>query len=228
MRASGFLTVFCLLMPASVLADEAANGLTLTGYGEVRQAPDLARFTFEVVRQGTDAAALKQDVDRVTAAVVKLAESQGVARADITAAVINVRPEYRYVDGRSVLEGVNVSRTVRVDLRNLEKYGAISNGAIEAGVNQITGVELDLADRSGFEQRALDAAVDQGTAEAAHVAARLGMKLGRVLEVRIDDTGHVGMPVVGRHAMSEKADDFRPGELVIARQVRLRYELIVP
>jgi hypothetical protein len=31
MRASGFLTVFCLLMPASVLADEAANGLTLTG-----------------------------------------------------------------------------------------------------------------------------------------------------------------------------------------------------
>jgi len=33
---------------------------------------------------------------------------------------------------------------------------------------------------------------------------------------------------MGRLAMSEKADDFRPGELVIERQVRLRYELVVP
>ena len=228
MRARYLMAACFLLLPIGVAADDAATGLTLTGRGEVREEPDLARFTFEVLRQGTDAAALKREVDRVTAAVIALAEAQGVARKDITAAVINVRPEYRYVDGRSVLEGVNVSRTVKVDLRNLENYGALSNGAIEAGVNQIAGVELDLADRAGLERRALDAAIDKGSTEAAHVAARLGLKLGRVLEAAVDDTGNVGIPTMGRLAMSEKADDFRPGELVIERQVRLRYELVVP
>jgi hypothetical protein len=219
--------VAALLALAATAAaqDEPRNGLHVTGHGAVTQEPDVARFTFEVVRQGNDAAALKREVDRITAAVVALAEGLGVARADVTAAVIEVRPEYRYVDGRSLLEGVNVSRTIAVKLRDLERYGDLSTGAVDAGVNQILGVSLDVDDRHAIERKALDAAIADAAGEAAHVAGELGMKLGRVLEVHVDEDMPVAMPMVGALAMREKTDDFRPGVIEVTRSVRLRYEL---
>jgi hypothetical protein len=221
--------VAALAFGASAGADPA-NGLSVTGRGEISREPDLARFTFEVVRQGTDAAALKQDVDKVTGAVVALAEKLGVARDAITAAIVQVRPEYRYVDGRSTLEGVNVSRTIRVDLKDLRRYGDLTDGAIAAGVNQLQNVELDFADRAALERQALDAAIDQAKNEAEHVASRLGMKLGRVLDAQVQDTGGpiMPMPLGLARQKAAAADDFRPGTLRVERQIQIRYELVVP
>ena len=126
MRASiVFLCLLASLAVGGAARADSRSGLSVTGHGEVSKEPDLARFTFEVVRQGTDTVALKRDVDNVTGAVVALAEKLGVKRDDITAAVIQVRPEYRFLDGRSVMEGVNVSRTVRVELKDLSRYPAI-------------------------------------------------------------------------------------------------------
>jgi uncharacterized protein YggE len=230
MRASiAWLCIVLGLGFGSAALADTPSGLYVTGRGEVTKEPDLARFTFEVVRQGTDATALKQDVDRVTGVVVALAEKLGVKRDDITAAVIQVRPEYRYLDGRSVLEGINVSRTVRVTLKDLRHYGELTDGAIAAGVNQLQNVELDFADRTGLEQQALDAAIDHAKDEAAHVAGRLSMKLGRVLEVQLQDTGG-GAPIPLGMAAAKVADanTFRPGSLRVERQVQVRYELVVP
>lgn len=230
MRASiAWLCVVVGLGIGNIAVAEAPSGLHVTGHGDVTKEPDLARFTFEVVRQGTDATALKQDVDRVTGAVVTLAEKLGVTRDDITAAVIQVRPEYRFLDGRSVLEGVNVSRTVRVTLKDLGHYGDLTDGAIAAGINQLQNIELDFADRSALERQALDSAIDHAKDEAAHVAQRLGMKLGRVLEVQLQDNGGaMPMPLGMAAAKMSDAGTFRPGSLRVERQVQVRYELVVP
>ncbi len=220
------IAVVCaLMMTAAALAD-SSSGIHVTGRGASEIEPDMARFTFEIVRQGSDAVALKREVDGATAAVIALAEKHGVARDDITAAVIQVRPEYRYVDGRSVLEGVVVSRTVRVELTNLTHYGALTNGAIAAGVNQIQGVELDVRDRAILERAALELAIDRARIEAQFVAGELDMAVGRALQVTVHDTGSSPMPLASRMAMSKEADDFRPGTLTIERAVDVRFELV--
>jgi uncharacterized protein len=231
MRTSfAWLCCVAALTFSGVAWADAANGLSITGRGEITREPDLARFTFEVVRQGTDASALKQEVDKVTGAVVALAEKLGVARDAITAAIVQIRPEYRYVDGRSTLEGVNVSRTIRVDLKDLRRYGDLTDGAIAAGVNQLQNVELDFADRTALERQALDAAIDQAKNEAEHVASRLGMRLGRVLDALVQDTGGpiMPMPLGMARQKAAAADDFRPGTLRVERQIQVRYELVVP
>jgi uncharacterized protein YggE len=221
-KAAIGVLVFVLALPAT--AGDAANGLTLTGRGTVTRAPDVARFTFEVLRQGSDAAAQKREVDKVTAAVISLTQRLGIARDDVTAAVISVRPEYRYVDGRALLEGVSVGRTIAVTLRSLERYGDLTTGVVDAGVNQILGVTLDLADRAAVEREALDAAIANAAAEAAHVAAKLGLTLGRVLEVQIEDEGGASLPMIGA-MMRDSGADFRPGTIEVSRRARLRYEL---
>ncbi len=226
MRTIGVAMICSVLWLSAPAVAENGSGISVTGRGAAEVTPDLARFAFEVVRQGSDAAPLKRDVDRVTAQVVALAEKLGVARADITAAVIQVRPEYRYVDGRSVLEGVHVSRTVQVTLKNLEHYAALSDGAIGAGVNSLQSVELDVQARRDLEQAALESAVEQARADARSVANRLGLVVGRALEVTVHDQGGGVAPVPMRMAMAEKSDDFRPGTLKIERQVSVRFELV--
>lgn len=227
MRRTCLAILFGVLWVSMPAAAENGNGIRVTGRGAAEVTPDMARFSFEIVRQGRDASALKRDVDGVTAAVVALAEELGVARADINSAVIQVRPEYRYVDGRSVLEGVSASRTVQVTLTNLEHYAALSDGAIAAGVNHLQSVELDVRARSEFERAALESAVEQARADARSVANRLGLAVGRALEVTVHDQGGGVVPVPMQMAMAEKSSDFRPGTLKIERQVSVRFELIL-
>ncbi len=117
-----------------------------------------------------------------------------------------------------------------MDLKDLRRFGELTDGAIAAGVNQLQNVELDFADRSGLERLALDAAIDQAKNEAEHVADRLGMRLGRVLDAQLLDSGAPAMPMpLGMvRQKSAAADDFRPGTLRVERQVQIRYELVVP
>ncbi len=219
------LALCATMLCFNAMADGSA-GIQVTGRGTTEVEPDMARFTFEIVRQGNDAVALKREVDAATARVVALAEKHGVAKASITAAAVQVRPEYRYSDGRSILEGVHVSRTVRIELEDLTHYGAITNGVIAAGVNQIQGVELDVKDRSALERAALQAAVDRALDEARFIAGRLGMSVGRAIEVSVIDSGGPVVPYPARMAMSKEADNFRPGTLSVERAVAVRFELI--
>lgn len=220
------IVVACSLMMTAAAFADGSSGIHVTGRGASEIEPDMARFTFEIVRQGSDAVALKREVDGATAAVIALAEKHGVARGDITAAVIQVRPEYRYVDGRSVLEGVVVSRTVRVELTNLTHYGALTNGAIAAGVNQINEVDLDVKDREALERAALERAIDHARTEGQYVARKLGMTLGRALQVTVDGAG--GGPILfsAGFMKSRESDSFRPGTLTIERTVAVRFELV--
>jgi uncharacterized protein YggE len=103
----------------------------------------------------------------------------------------------------------------------------LTNGAIAAGVNQIQGVELDVADRGRLERTALEAAVDRAQADATLVAAKLGMQVGRALEVSVVSGGG-DVPQFARMAMEKTGDSFRPGTMSIQREVNVRFELIAP
>ena len=211
------------------LAD-TPSGLYVTGRGEVDQRAGSRALHVRSRAAGDRCAALKQDVDRVTGAVVALAEKLGVKRDDITAAVIQVRPEYRYLDGRSVLEGINVSRTVRVDLKDLRRYGELTDGAIAAGVNQMQNVELDFADRTALEQQALDAAIDRRKGRSR--ARRRAPGHEARTRARSAVAGHrrrrADSAWEWRPPKSPTQIAFRPGSLRVERQVQVRYELVVP
>jgi len=209
---------------AANVAAEDARGIHVTGFAEVLVEPDMAHITFEIVRQGQDAKALSQEVDDVTAAVVKLAESVKVARKDITTAVVQVTPEYRMNAGRSILDGVSVRRTVRVELSDLARYEALLEGALEAGVNTISGIELDLSDRDTLEREAVKAAIEDAIREAGFAAGELGIRVGRVIDVVVHDTGPAFRPMAMARMAAEDSS-FRPGQIAVSRTVSVLFEI---
>jgi uncharacterized protein YggE len=209
-----------------VAAADEARGIHVTGFAEVMVTPDMAHITLELVRQGNDASALTKEVDKATHEVVKLAERLKVKREDITTAVLQVTPNYRYNAGQSILEGVTVQRTVQVDLKNLDVYQQLIDGTLAAGVNSVTNTTLDLVNRDELERQALKAAIDDAIKEAGFTAGELGVRVGRVIDVVVQDTGPIVRPME-MMVMKAQAEDtsFRPGQISVSRTVQILFDI---
>jgi uncharacterized protein len=222
------VVAWAMLFASMAWADNTRTGVAVTGKGQAWVEPDVARFRFDVVRQGGDVAALRRAVDQTVRQVLELAERLQVDERDVTAAVIQVLPNYVYQNGQQFIDGVIVRRHVQINLRNLEHYGELVEGILAAGINQIQSVNLDVAEPQELHRRALDTAIADARREAEHVAAQFGMRLGRVVEIDVDPAPLSPFPTaefaqaradVGGQVMS-------PGRISVERSVRARFALL--
>jgi uncharacterized protein len=214
-----------LLWAGTVLAN-GASGIQVTGRGEAWVEPDVARFQFEVVRQGADASVLKRELDDIVREVLTLADRLQIAERDVTAAAIQVMPNYRHQNGRTFIDGVTVRRNLKVTLRDLDQYQALVDGVLASGINQIHSVELDMAEPGALQRQALDVAIEDALREARHVADQFGMRLGPVVEINVDTRPAQPFPVTERIMMRAVEDSIRPGRISAERTVNARFALL--
>ena len=210
----------------SVAVSQDNQGIHVSGRGEVLVEPDIARFTLQVTRQGRDAAALKKEMDQVTASVLKLTDSAKVPREDVTAAMVQINPNYVRQNNRQVIDGVVANRTINITLRDLDQIGQLMNRALELGINNIGGVQLDTSKRVTLEGQALDLAIDDAKAEAERVAKGFGVRLMGVRNVQV--TGHHNVnPRMARMAMADESggDSFAAGQIVIKRELQATFAI---
>lgn len=217
----------CLSFSAGSFAmNQDQQGIHVAGRGEVLVEPDIARFTLNVTRQGRDAAALKKEMDQITARVLKLTKSVKVDRKDVTAALVQINPNYVRENNRQVIDGVTANRTISITLRDLDKLSELMNDALEIGINNIGGVRLDTSKRVELEGQALDAAIEDAKQEAERVAAGFGVRLLGVRNVQV--TGqHSVNPRMGRMAMAADSggESFAPGQIEIQRDIQATFAI---
>lgn len=224
-RGFGLLPALLLAsLPAMALGDDALTGIHVSGVGEVRVVPDMARLTLEVRREGTDAAQLKTQIDEVTAAVLELAKRLGIPERHVTAAAVNVYPRYRPGGKDSEPNGIVASRTVEVTVDDLGRLGDLINGALERGANGVRSVQLDASNRAELENLALEAAIDDARAEARRMADHFDVDLGPLRDASAGS--HQAQPMLRVTAMEASAparDAFSPGEMTIRRDVQATF-----
>ncbi len=213
------------LWTAPAAADDAVTGIHVSGVGEVRVVPDRARVTLEVRREGSDAAQLKTELDRVAADVLKLAADLGIDKRRVTAAAVNVFPRYRASDHDNEPDGVIASRTLEIRVDDLSRLGELINGALQRGVNGVRDVSLDVSNRSQVEARALDAAIDDAIQQAHRVASRFGVELGPLRDA--STSGRQVPPVMPMAAAARSASQeaFAPGEMTIRQEVQATFAI---
>lgn len=220
----GLFLVQAVVFSEAVMAD-ALQGIHVTGRAEVAVEPDMVRMTLQVSAQADDAVTVKQKIDDVTRAVLKLTDKYKIARRDVTAAVVNLNPNYQYNNNRRTVDGMQGARTISVTLRKLDSYGDFMNAALASGINNISGVVLDTSKRAELEDEALDLAIADARKRAAHVAKQFDVKLGDVINVHVQ-AGHAEPRMM---AMSRSADssggDFSGGELDIRRDVQATFAI---
>ncbi len=215
-----FLSMF---LPLSANASE--NGIRVTGTSKVSVVPDMARFTLAINEQGDNLVSIKSSVDAKTAKVVGLCKKLGVETKDITSSEVSIHPQYNYQTKKFL--GYEVSREIKVTLKDLKNYTALVNGAIESGITTIRNIILDTSKRDELGLKALAAASNSAKTKAMILAKSNGVTLGDVIS--IDESG---VPSERRiYAFKERAvaspnsGAFEPGEISVSATVVVQYSI---
>lgn len=158
--------------------------VSVTGIGRSRVTPD--RFTFSVGVQtmaATVDAAVNENNTR-TANTIAALKRAGATDADIRTSNFAIWPQQNYVEGKMpTIVGYQVSNNISVTRSNIGEAGKLLQVAINAGVNQSSGLQFEVSDPAKGRDQGLRAAFDDARAKAALLASAAGRSLGRALTV---------------------------------------------
>jgi uncharacterized protein YggE len=209
-----------------------AGGITVVGEGTVRIKPDVARAQIGVeVMMDSVKAASEANKERLEAVLTALQE-QGIAETDIQTSGFSVYAERFGPEGPLPEDQINyrVSNNVNVTVRDLDTLGAVLDAAIEAGANNIYGVEFSLDDPTTVESQARQSAVADAEAKATELAELTGVTLGNVVSVS-EVIGNGGGYYASNFNVADRAmggggaTPISPGELELVMQLQVTYAI---
>ncbi|MBW6422930.1 SIMPL domain-containing protein [Rhizobium sp. XQZ8] len=163
--------------------------INVAGEGDASVAPDMAVLTLAVVRNGKTAADALSANSAAMNEVLPALKSGGIAERDIQTSNFSIYPQYRHNEPKNgVMEppqivGYEVSNTLTLRVRDLEKLGAIIDQSVKLGVNQGGQIVFTNDDPSKTMAEARKAAVADALARAKTLTEAAGVKLGRILEI---------------------------------------------
>jgi uncharacterized protein len=185
---SALLALVALCGPA--LADPATRTLTMSGQGEIKAAPDTVTLSAGVtIQAATAAAALSANTSRMQGVMAAL-KKQGVPDKNVQTSQFSVSPQYANNDGQAPrLTGYQVTNEVSVRLDDIANLGATLDALVNAGVNQMNGINFSIADSAALLTQARQQAVAEALAKAQTYARAAGVALGPILSISEADNG---------------------------------------
>jgi len=207
--------------------------ITVVGEGKVTIQPDTARAQIgvEVMKQSVKEAseANKAALEAVLAAL----QAQGIAEKDIQTSSFSIYAERYGPEGPLPENQTNyrVSNNVTVVIRDLDKVGTILDAAIEAGANNIYGVEFGLDDPTALKAEARKSAIADARAKAAELAELNGVAVGSVVSVSEVIGGNGGYYNASNFNQFNRgmggggATPVSPGELELLLQLQVVYAI---
>ncbi|OGO25363.1 MAG: hypothetical protein A2Y54_08455 [Chloroflexi bacterium RBG_16_51_16] len=204
--------------------------LNVTGLGQVDITPDIAYIYIGIHTEGASASDAVKSNNTQTEVLIKALTDSGVDAKDIRTTNFGIWPSTQYgPDGQALGTVYMVDNTVYVTVRELDGLGDLLDSAIEAGANSINSIQFDLADKTEALKEARADAVKNASEQAAELADAAGVKLGEIVNVTYFDSQpypySVGKGGGGGGAGIEAAVPIQPGQLSIAANVSLTYEI---
>jgi uncharacterized protein YggE len=230
-NAAGWLTIPEAHAQMTQVSVAAPGTITVVGEGKVSLEPDIARVSIgvETVKNSVQEASAENRT--VVEAVLAVLQEQGVAEEDIQTSGFTIYSE-RYGPEGPLAEGdvrYRVSNNVMVTIRQLENVGTILDAAIEAGANNIYGVEFLVDEPGESETEARTMAVEDAHTKAAEIAELNGLELGNVISVS-EVIGMGGGYYAGNFAeqarmMGGGGAPIAPGQLDMVMQLQIVFAI---
>ena len=169
---------------------ETGNTISVSGTGKVYTKPDLALTTFSVVTEAkTVEEALSENTKKMNA-IIDFMKGQGIEEKDLKTTSFNIYPRYEYQrieieiypypPGKRVLVGYEVTQSLEVKIRDMEKIGNVIEGATTAGANEVGSLQFTVDKEEEFKKQAQKEAIDEAKTKAQELASQLGVNLVRI------------------------------------------------
>jgi uncharacterized protein YggE len=218
------------------------NTITVTCQGEQFATPDIATFDFGVTETAKTVGDAQTAATNKINAAFKALKDAGIADKDIQTSSYNINPHYEYQNaacvngycpgGKSILTGYDVSQTITVKVRNLDKAGSIFSTIGSLGVQNVNGLNFSVDKPDAVKAAARKQAIDKAEAKAHELASQLGVHLVRIVSFNEDNIiPYYGKGGVAMDSMRSEAAMVAPapavpaGEQKITSNVTITYEI---
>jgi uncharacterized protein YggE len=214
---------------------EAVPTIFVTGLGEAIGEPDIATINLGINITGPVVVDAVAEANEVIESIGEAVQALGVAASDVTTVAFNVWPDYRWdpeTGQQTDVVSYHVDGTVRVVVRQVESMGEIISAGLEAGANNLYGIDFSIDDTQALEAEARVAAVADAQMRAEALASEMGVSVGD--PITISESSY-GMPVVGP-VMESAAGlggggggggaPISPGQMMVQIQVTVAFELV--
>lgn len=211
-----------------------ASEIITSGRGEAKVTPDRATVLVGVETRAATAAQASAENARKQQAVIDALQALGIARDRISTMSYTVTPEQRFLpnQGDTVprIIGYRVTNTVRVEVHQLDRVGAVLDAAIAHGANAINSLDFWAADQDSARHVALAQAVARARADAEVMARAAGGRLGALLSLTTAQTfvPRPGPLMSAARMEGAVATPISPGEETVSVDVTGRWRFEAP
>lgn len=219
-----------LFASVSTMADDVVQTVSVTGNGQISAVSDRATVQMSIVSRAKELDVAQAEAAKVTAAVLSLTDKLDIKRNKVDTTGATVRPNYRWnrETEQQELLGYIAERQTNIKVDDLDKLGRLIEGAVAAGVNQVSPPQLDSSRREAMHREALAMAAKNARANAEVLAETLGAKLGD--PISISDGSAPPRPPVPQLRMaaameSDSAATYNAGDLTFTATVNVVFEL---
>ena len=158
--AAALIPLLTTQLFASEDSEDKGGSLSVEGTGIVSKAPDMATISAGVQSRAKTAEAALADNNAKMEALFAALEKAGIARKDIQTHNFNIHPEIVYPKRTSSAEprppkivGYNVNNQIGVKIRKLSNVGSVLTALVNAGANNMSGLQFDISDKAASAQR---------------------------------------------------------------------------
>jgi uncharacterized protein len=196
----------------------ANNTILVSGTGDAYTIPDVATFSFSVNKTAKTVTLAQTAATAKINEALKTIRAGGVADADIQTTSYSINPHYEYMNlngvcvpvsstapispemaasaasycpsGKSVLTGYDVSQSVTIKIRNLDKAGELFASIGSLGVDSINGLSFLVDKPDSIQDQAREKAITDAKSKAQELAAQLGVHLVRIISFSENGGGY--------------------------------------
>jgi len=226
------LMVFGLLAACSPntapTAPENVRSMNVNGIGRVTLVPDIATINIGVRTEDEVVTDALEGNTAQANAISEVLQDLGVASEDIQTSNFNVYPSERYDPMTGQVEGrfFVVENTVNVKVRDLSSLGEVLSAVVEAGANNIYGINFNVDDRDAAVAEARQLAIDDARANAEAIANDAGVQLGDLISINVSSgSSPITYYDAKGGAYAESAVPVAAGTLTISMEAYLTYEI---
>ncbi|MFC1715576.1 SIMPL domain-containing protein [Candidatus Poribacteria bacterium] len=210
-----------------ILPNGQQNQIHVAGTATIKAPPDIATIQIGVQTFSEEVEAAVDENNRKSEDIISALRQEGVAEKDIQTSRFNIYPQRDYKNNRpDIIIGFQVDNIVSATIRDLDSIGKVLQATIEAGANNINGLNFTLDDPTALRDEARAEAIKDARRRADIMAEAAGIQVGNVIS--ITETSYPG-PIIARADFSEDAIKsevpIEPGELELTIQVQVIFAI---
>jgi uncharacterized protein YggE len=200
--------------------------IVVTGEAELRATPDILTLSLSIAETGLEVATARNSVESRSIQLITALAALDIAKEDIRSAQLQITPHYNWNNQAQIYAGTEVSRTVDVTLRDLNRYDDLIRSIIEAGVAQIHSTRLGSSKEKELRQEAMAAAIADGMDKARIMVAHLPEKIGAVYSIAPSSSGAPFPEARYQMAAMDSSSAFEPGTILFKESLQIVFYLV--